>query len=175
MKFVSLIILLLCGCSIGGQDSYSDHPTFEVAFSPNEGATQLVVKSINEAKQSIKLAAYGFTSKPVAEALIAAHKRGVVVQAVLDKSNNTAKYSAATFLSNMGVATRINSEYSIMHDKYIIIDGENIELGSFNYSKAAEEKNAENVLYIRHNHALAKSYADNWQKLWDEAEEYKKK
>lgn len=148
-------------------------PSYEVAFSPKQGATALVTKAVGEAKHSIKLAAYSFTSKPIAEALIAAHKRGIKVEAVLDKSNLTGKYSSATFLHNMGVPTRINSEYSIMHNKFMIIDGTNVQLGSFNYSKAAEERNAENVLYIRNNPRLAKAYSDNWQKLWDESEDYK--
>ena len=52
--------------------------TQEVAFSPNAGATELVVKVIDAARQSIRLAAYSFTSKPIAEALVAAHKRGIV-------------------------------------------------------------------------------------------------
>jgi hypothetical protein len=44
--------------------------------------------------------AYSFTSAPIAKALVDAHKRGVKVFAVLDKSNETGKYSAATFLNN---------------------------------------------------------------------------
>lgn len=153
--------------------SYAAEPSYEVAFSPKQGATELVVKAISEAKRSIKLAAYSFTSKPVAEALVAAHKRGVDVKAVLDKSNKTGKYSSATFLSHMGIPTRINSEYAIMHNKYMVIDEVNVQLGSFNYSKAAEHKNAENVLYVRDNPTLAKSYSKDWQKLWDEAEDYR--
>jgi phosphatidylserine/phosphatidylglycerophosphate/cardiolipin synthase-like enzyme len=71
------------------------------------------------------------------------------VQAVLDKSNATAKYSSATFLANMGVPTRIDYEYAIMHNKFMVIDGVTVETGSFNYTKAAEEKNAENVIILR--------------------------
>lgn len=148
--------------------------TYEVAFSPRQGATELIVKAIEEAKYSIKLAAYSFTSKPIAEALVSAHRRGVTVQAVLDKSNKTGKYSSATFLSHMGVPTRINSHYAIMHNKYMVIDETNVQLGSFNYSKAAENKNAENVLYIKNNPELAKAYSRDWQKLWNEAEDYSK-
>lgn len=151
----------------------SHKPTYEVAFSPRQGATELIIKAISEAKHSIKLAAYSFTSKPIAEALIGAHKRGVKVQAVLDKSNLTGKYSSATFLHNMGMPTRINSKYAIMHNKFMIIDETNVQLGSFNYTKAAEERNAENVLYIRNNPDLAKAYSNNWQKLWDESTDYR--
>ena len=69
-----------------------------VYFSPNGGATEAVVREINAATQHILVQAYSFTSAPIAKALVDAHKRGVKVLAVLDKSNETQKYSAATFL-----------------------------------------------------------------------------
>ena len=99
-----------------------------------------------------------------------AHKRGVDVQVVLDKSNLSSKYSSATFLSNVGIPVRINSRYAIMHNKYIVVDGMTVQTGSFNYSSAAESKNAENVLVITGNEKLADDYLINWQKLWDESE-----
>jgi len=65
----------------------------EVAFSPNGGCTDLVIKVINSAKTSIRVLAYSFTSAPIAKALVEAHKRGVDVQVVVDKSQKSAKYS----------------------------------------------------------------------------------
>jgi phosphatidylserine/phosphatidylglycerophosphate/cardiolipin synthase-like enzyme len=93
-------------------------PSTDVAFSTSRGATQAVVKLIGEAKQSIRVAAYSFTSKDIAAALIDAHKRGVDVQAVLDKSNATARYTSATFLANMGLPTRVDYQYAIMHNNF---------------------------------------------------------
>ena len=37
--------------------------------------------------------AYSFTSAPIAKALVEAHKRGVDVRVILDKSQRTEKYS----------------------------------------------------------------------------------
>ena len=145
----------------------------ETAFSPEQGATEAVVRAIELAKHSIRVAAYSFTSKPIAAALVEAHKHGIDIQVVLDKSNATEKYSAATYLANEGIPTRINYEYAIMHDKFMVVDDVTVETGSFNYTKAAEQHNAENVI-ILHNHPdIAKSYLKQWQKLWDEAETYK--
>jgi len=44
----------------------------------------------------------------------------------------------------------------------MIIDGETVITGSFNFTKAAEEKNAENLLVI-HDKKLAERYTKNWQ------------
>lgn len=146
--------------------------TQEVAFSPNAGATELVVKVIDTARQSIRLAAYSFTSKPIAEALVAAHKRGVDVQVVVDKSQKTERYTSATFLANMGIPVRVDAMHAIMHNKFIVVDGQHVETGSYNYSKAAEERNAENALVNWNSPKLAAIYTDNWRLHWDHSEPY---
>jgi hypothetical protein len=71
-----------------------------VYFSPHGGATAAVIRELNAAQPQVLMQAYSFTSAPIAKALLEAYKRGVKVLAVLDKSNETAKYSAATFLNN---------------------------------------------------------------------------
>ena len=183
-KGYSLLLLLLIGfLSLVEADSVLaafwnnrndlGQATVEVAFSPQAGATELVVKAIAEARKSIRLAAYSFTSKPVAQALLEAHKRGVDVKVVVDKSQASARYSSANFLANVGIPTRIDYRYAIMHDKFIVIDDRNVETGSFNFTSAAENKNAENVLVLRNQPDLAKLYAVQWQKLWDESEAVK--
>lgn len=130
-----------------------------VAFSPDGGAEKAVVDVIGEAQHTIRLAAYGFTSKEIAAALVAAHNHGVDVEAVLDKSNQTARYSAATFLTNASIPTRIDSQYAIMHNKFLVIDGVTVETGSFNYTTAASERNAENVIILRDVPDVAAKYS----------------
>ena len=144
----------------------------EVAFSPQAGATELVIKAISSAKKSILVAAYSFTSKPIAQALIAAHKRGVQVLVVVDKSQKTERYTSATFLANMGIPTRADSQHKIMHDKFMVVDGEHVESGSFNYTSSAERSNAENALVIWNNPQLAGIYTANWREHWDHSEPY---
>lgn len=107
--------------------------------------------------------AYSFTSKPVAKAILDARKRGVRIDAVLDKSNVTAKYSAATFLANAGIPVLIDSSHAIAHNKIIIVDRSVLITGSFNFSKAAEEKNAENLLVIKGNQKLVDQYLRNFE------------
>ena len=59
------------------------------------------------------------TYKEIAKALVDASKRGVKVMAVLDKSNETGKYSAATFLVNANIPTLIDDKHAIAHNKVI--------------------------------------------------------
>ena len=149
--------------------------TIEVAFSPNGGGAALIIKAIGEAKKTVKVQAYSFTNADIAKALLESSKRGVNVRVVLDKSQETEKYTSATFLANSGVPVRIDDDFAIAHSKIMILDDENIITGSFNFTKAAEERNAENVLVIRGNKELAKLYMQNWQWRWDASEAYKRK
>ena len=111
--------------------------------------------------------AYGFTSKPTAEALVKAHKRGVRIVAVLDRSNDPTgssrkkKYTAAAFLANMGIPTYIDSNHKIAHNKVTVIDNGTVITGSFNFTEA-QKGNAENVLMIK-DEKLAKGYKANYE------------
>lgn len=146
--------------------------TVEVFFSPRGGATDAVVSEIAKAKNEILVQAYSFTSKPIAKALIDAKKRGVKIEAVLDKSNATAKYSAATFLFNAGIPVLIDDKHAIAHNKIIIIDKFTLITGSFNFTSAAENKNAENLLVIKQNKSLADRYLNNFSNHKSHSEPY---
>jgi len=111
-----------------------------------------------KARQEILVQSYSFTSKPIAKALIDAKKRGVKIDTVLDKSNATAKYSAATFLYNAGIPVLIDDNHAIAHNKIMIIDRQILITGSFNFTAAAENKNAENLLVIKGNQKLTDQY-----------------
>jgi len=148
--------------------------TIEVAFSPHGGGTEIVVKAIGEAKRSIRVQAYSFTSAKIAESLLEALKRNVEVRVILDKSQETAQYSSATFFANQKIPLKIDNDFAIAHSKIMIIDEETVVTGSFNFTKAAEENNAENVLVIRGNKELAALYLQNWQWRWDNTDPYKR-
>jgi phosphatidylserine/phosphatidylglycerophosphate/cardiolipin synthase-like enzyme len=142
-----------------------------VYFSPKGGCTDAIVKEIEQSKADIFVQAYSFTSAPIAKALVNAHKKGIKVQVILDKSQRSERYSSATFLMNAGIPTYIDSSHAIAHNKIIIIDRETLITGSFNFTKAAEEKNAENILIIN-SKELAKHYLDNWLKHKEHSEPY---
>ena len=159
----TLLILFVCNPAARALDVDINHAPVEVYFSPNDGATTAIVREIDRARSEILVQAYSFTSAPIAKALLKAHKRGVKVRAILDKSQKTQKYSSASFLKNSGIPTYIDEKHAIAHNKIILIDRAVVITGSFNFTKAAEEKNAENLLIIR-SKELAKPYLENWQR-----------
>lgn len=158
--FVVLLILLQPGHAT--DLTLSKDTSIKVYFSPDGGCTDAINKVLGQARQEILVQAYSFTSAPIAKALLDAHKRGVTVQVILDKSQRSQKYSSATFLKNSRIPTYIDAKHAIAHNKIMIIDREIVITGSFNFTKAAEEKNAENLLIIR-DKELARIYIQNWE------------
>jgi phosphatidylserine/phosphatidylglycerophosphate/cardiolipin synthase-like enzyme len=159
IAFTFVLLALFCSYTVAAQEN---QPTWEVYFSPQGGCTEAIIKELDKAKTSILVQAYSFTSAPIAKALLNGHKRGVKVAVILDKSQRRKQYSSADFMANSGILTKVDSQHAIAHNKVIIIDGEVVITGSFNFTKAAEESNAENLLVI-HDSKLADRYVKNWQ------------
>lgn len=135
--------------------------SWEVYFSPKGGCTEAIVRGLGKAQHQVLVQAYSFTAAPIAKALVDAHKRGLDVRIILDKSQKTEKYSSADFLANAGIPVKIDAVHAIAHNKVIVIDSTIVITGSFNFTKAAEENNAENLLILR-NRDLATKYIENW-------------
>ena len=70
---------------------------------------------------------------------------------------------------NAGIPTYIDAKHAIAHNKIIIIDRRIVITGSFNFTRAAEENNAENLLIIT-SPELAEKYLQNWQTHRDHSE-----
>ncbi|WP_265102044.1 phospholipase D-like domain-containing protein [Klebsiella pneumoniae] len=104
----------------------------------------------------------------VATALAGANRRGVAVRVVADEKANSDRYTAVTYLINQGVPVHLNGRYAIMHNKFMVIDGKNVQTGSFNYTASAVSRNAENVLLIEDAPQLAETYQREFNRLWDE-------
>lgn len=142
---------------------------YEVCFTPGQACTQLITNTIDKAKTSLFIQAYSFTSADIAKAILAAKRRGVKVTVLLDKSqvkNN--RYSSSQFLQNNNIDVLVDYKPAIAHNKVMLIDKMILITGSFNFTQAAQKKNAENVLIIE-NANLANKYLTNWQNRFVES------
>ena len=145
---------------------------WQVCFTPDEDCTQKLVGALRQARRAIFVQAYSFTSAPIARALADARKRGIAVEVILDHSQQTEKYSSADFLARAGIPTYIDAAHAIAHNKVMVIDDETVVTGSFNFTKAAQVHNAENLLIVR-DAALAQQYLANWRLHRGHSEPYR--
>jgi phosphatidylserine/phosphatidylglycerophosphate/cardiolipin synthase-like enzyme len=152
-RFIAAVFLLL---------PILTHAAITVCFTPAQSCTGYVVQAIDQAKTTILVQAYSFTSKDILSALKVAHDRGVDVKVILDKGQyRQGSYRSSTYLTNNDIPTWIDYRVAIQHNKVMIIDGELVVTGSFNFTAAADRRNSENLLLIQ-DQDLAKKYTDNW-------------
>ncbi len=89
-------------------------------------------------------------------------KRGVHVEIILDKDEQKErKYVTAKVFKSGGVSVWLDDRHACSHNKIIIIDRETVITGSFNFTYAAEIRNAENLLIIPSTD-LAGLYTENF-------------
>ncbi len=174
--FFSVLVLgLAIGCQASGSTGVLPTTTrsssLDVRFSPKGGCTELIIHTLGQAKNTVHVQAYSFTSRPIAQALVDARRRGVDVEAILDKSQLTGRETQTSFLTQAGIPVRIDAAHAIAHNKVMVIDGETVLTGSFNFTEAAEDRNAENLLIVR-DMELAERYEANWRKHKEHSKTY---
>lgn len=142
--------------------------TFEVGFSPRRNALEVVMSLILGAQHELLVASYSFTSKDIAFGLADAKRRGVDVQVVVDHEQNSDEqggYRAVDYLVAQGIPVVRNENYAAMHHKFMVADGQHVQLGSFNYTASANVRNAETAVVFRNSPELAEVYRTEWLRL----------
>jgi len=147
----------------GGNGPAAIEDNIALFFSPDGGCADAIVKQLNSAKQSVHMEAYFFSSPKIANAVLAANRRKVEVSVIVDKSVEKVDYSSAESLTKAGVPTFVDSEHAIAHNKVILIDGQIIITGSFNFTASADTENAENLLILNNKAKLYAAYEKNFQ------------
>lgn len=142
-------------------------------FTPGEDCTAMIVQAINGTQSELLIQAYGFTSEPIIEAVVKAKERGVQVKIILDKINEQERYTAATFLANHGIEPLIDYTVRIAHNKVMVLDRRDVITGSFNFTVAAQQRNAENVLFVLDKPEVADAYAREWQSRAEQSRPYR--
>lgn len=126
-------------------------------------AKDVTLTAVNDAKSSLLIAAYQYTSSDIIKAVVAAKKRGVDVAVILDHTQENGDSQAVMVASE--IPCFIDHTYRIMHHKFMVVDGTSVENGSFNYTLSADKSNAENALYSTDVPALAAAYSTEWRRI----------
>jgi len=149
--------------------------TVEALFTPWDDAEGAIVRALGEARKTVHVQAYLLTSRSIAKALLDARGRGVAVEILADREMVAkGENSQVPKLAEEGIPVWLETRYATAHNKVIVIDapGEQavVITGSYNFTWSAQARNAENLLILRGNPALARRYLDNWRRHRDEAE-----
>ena len=117
-------------------------------LAPEDGVEEKVIAKIAEARRQIAFMAFVFTSEPIAEIMGERLAAGAQVRGVVEKRSAGSRYSRHKYLNERGANIYIDGNPNTMHHKVIVVDGELVMTGSYNFSASAEEKNDENLIVI---------------------------
>jgi phosphatidylserine/phosphatidylglycerophosphate/cardiolipin synthase-like enzyme len=135
-----------------------------VCFSRVEQCDSLLINLISQARKSVYVAIYSFTRDGLARALIDAKNRGVEVKIIIEEENAYGQGSDYRMLKEAGVDIRLDGNPALMHHKFMVVDGEIIVTGSYNWSTAAEDRNDENFVVIR-DRSVAERFIQEFNRL----------
>ena len=137
-----------------------------VFFAPDGGCLDALVWQIDAARKSIDVQAFMLTTERIAEPLIAAHGRGVAVRVIFDAEQAADRFSLDERLAEAGIPVWLDEPEGgkgKAHNKVVIVDGDTVVTGSYNFTLAADQHNAENLLVIRGRPVLATAYRKNFE------------
>ncbi len=140
-------------------------------FSPGSNTENKIASLIDAAKVSVDAVTFTFSSKPIADAIIRAHNRGVKVRFLEDKDMAKAS-SMAKMVFDAGVPFKWmggRDEKGAMHNKFIILDGQILATGSFNFTTNASVNSFENVVFTN-DQTIVNAYSSKFGWFYSQAQ-----
>jgi len=168
----ALLVLALAASSAGASAPAANatgpavpNARVEAHFTPGDEVDRVIAARIDRARRTVHVAAYLFTSRRIALALSRAAKRGVAVDLVADASQFQAGgLPRARELDRAGVRIWLRDGLAAFHHKVVIVDAQapaaTVVTGSFNFTQAAQDRNAENIVVIESREVAARFLAD---------------
>ena len=129
-----------------------------------------LIERIDAAQESIHIAAFEFNLTPVAEALIAAKGRDVEVQWVTDdehglEADSEEGHGQFAMLQDADIPVIDDGRGALMHNKFIIFDGQTVWTGATNLTENGIFRNNNNVIVIESG-AVAEMFEREFSEMW---------
>jgi len=168
-RLVCALLFVIAGGAQALEPTLPATGTVQYGFAPQDRVDLMIIDAINGARKQVLVQAFSFTHRGIARALIDAHRRGVEVALIADREQTeTLRNGLVPELARAGVPVSIDDQHAAAHNKIIVIDagspGCAVITGSFNFTFAAQNQNAENAVVLRGNLPLCDAYRDNWQR-----------
>ncbi|MEI7553732.1 phospholipase D-like domain-containing protein [Candidatus Chlorohelix sp.] len=133
------------------------------------GLDQYLTNFISTAQSTVDIADYDFDLANVADAMVAAAKRGVRVRMVTDTDTLTNKdkniQAAFDKLKKANIPIVDDQRGAIMHNKFTVVDNKVVSTGSWNYTDGDTYHLNNNVIFIT-NQQLAQNYTTEFEKMF---------
>lgn len=161
IRFILLVVLIsfqLLSATTGN---------IKVYFSPEDHCDKQLINLINMAKQEINIAIYSLTKDDIAQAIVSANNRGVIIKVIVDYQQASGRNSKDEYLLSKKIQLIRDKHSGFMHNKFAVIDRKTVITGSYNWTNNATKINDENMVVVE-SPELAKAFNEEFEELWKE-------
>jgi len=142
-----------------------------VFFAPHQDVCGLIVRAFDSARERADVCVFTITDDRIANAMVAAHRRGVKVRLVSDDMKSGDLGSDIGRLAHAGIPVRLDRTEAHMHHKFALFDGRLLLNGSYNWTRSACTENRENCV-VSTDVKLITSFAAEMERVWDAGAPY---
>ena len=139
----------------------------EVHFSPGNDCLHCLQHLLRQATSTVDICVFTITDDRIADSVIDAHHRGVVVRVISDDEKANDLGSDLSRLQSLGVAVACDTTPDHMHHKFAVFDSRVIVSGSYNWTRSAAERNEENLV-VSDDARLLRAFQQRFEQLWKE-------
>lgn len=137
----------------------------EAYFSPGDDCFLAIKSLIDHARKSVDICVFTITDDRLADAILDAHQRGIIMRIITDNAKAEDLGSDIDRFERVGIPLRVDRSAYHMHHKFAIIDGQTLLDGSYNWTRGAARDNEENVIVINEPR-LVGSFRKKFEQLW---------
>ena len=138
-----------------------------VRFGPDDPMVETLLQLVDGARRTLDIAVFTLTDDRLADAIVAAHARGVAVRILSDDDKSWDRGSDIRRLRDRGVEVRCDRSPYHFHHKFALIDGDALATGSYNWTRGADRDNRENFL-VSWDTALVGPFREAFERMWRE-------
>ncbi|XP_061686339.1 mitochondrial cardiolipin hydrolase [Syngnathoides biaculeatus] len=126
-----------------------------------------LLRFILSARSSLDLCLFSFSNMDLSRAILHLYRKKVTVRVLVDKDYSVITGSQIGPLREAGICVRNVGRYVHMHHKFALVDGRRLITGSLNWTLAAVQRNAENVL-VTDEPGLVRPFVGEFRRLWED-------
>lgn len=144
---------------------YFTNPTCPAEEERHGGLDENIAADVSLAQTQVDVAAFDLDLESIVNALITLEGRGVTVRVVTDEDN--AELSSIRRLRRNGISVVEDKRRALMHDKFIVIDGRFLWVGSMNFTSNGVYCNNNNLVRFDAPE-LATNYTVEMDEMYDQ-------
>lgn len=142
---------------------YFTNPESPLATQKSGGPDGPLAAAIDSARVSVDVAIYSLSLNSIRDALLNAHERGVEVRVVMESDN--LDRSDPQKIKDAGVPILGDRREGLMHNKFVVIDKNEVWIGSMNFTDSGGYSDNNNLIRIR-SEKLAENYTKEFEEMF---------